>query len=182
MAMPLRTRRQWLSGVLLLSLAGCGFQPLYGERGISGGSTADELAAIQIRPIANRTGQMLYNELRDRLNPRGKPSHPRYTLSVVVSETVSELAFRGDETATRANLTLLANYVLHRSVAESGSGNDEVVSQGKARIVTGYDILESQFATVISADDARARSVKALSEDIQARLAVALSTATASAQ
>lgn len=165
--------------VALAGLAGCGFQPLYGERGISGGSTADELAAIQIRPIADRTGQMLYNELRDRLNPRGKPAQPRYTLSVVVTETVSELAFRGDETATRANLTLLANYVLHRSVSASGSAADEVVTHGEARIVTGYDILESQFATVISVDDARARSVKALSEDIQARLAVALSSATA---
>jgi LPS-assembly lipoprotein len=180
--LSMRTRRQWLSAVLLLGLAACGFQPLYGQRGVSGGSAADELAAIRIAPIADRTGQMLYNELRDRLNPSGKPADPRYTLSVSVSETVAELAFRGDETATRANLTLLASYVLQRTVSESSSGNDEVVTSGRARITTGYDILESQFATVVSVEDARARSVKALSEDIQARLAVALSAATASAQ
>ena len=172
-------RRLLLVG--LLGLAACGFQPLYGQHGVSGGSATEELAAIRIVPIANRTGQMLYNELRDRLNPRGTPSSPRYALTVTVTEQIEELAFRGDETATRANLRLVADYVLHRAVSESSSGNSEAVTEGRARIATAYDILESQFATVISIEDARARSVKALSEDLQARLAVALSPTTASA-
>lgn len=171
--------RRLVLGGLAAALAGCGFEPLYGQRGATGGSAAEELAAIRILPIANRTGQMLYNELRDRLNPRGKPAQPRYELAISLTEEVDEFAFRGDETATRANLTLTADYVLQRSVAESPSGKAEPVARGRARITTAYDILESQFATIISIDDARARSVRALSDDLQARLAVALSPATA---
>lgn len=175
------SRRLVLVG-LASALAACGFQPLYGERGVTGGSAAQELAAIRILPIANRTGQMLYNELRDRLNPRGKPAQPRYDLAINLTEEIDEFAFRGDETATRANLTITADYVLKRSVAESSSGNTETVARGQARITTAYDILESQFATIISIDDARARSVRALSDDLQARLAVALSPATTAAR
>lgn len=165
--------------IALIGLAGqlsaCGFTPLYGQHGATGGSATAELAAIRIVPIADRTGQLLYNELRDRLNPRGKPANPRYILTIALQETKEELAFRGDETATRANLEIIATYELRRAVSESEPGNDEVVTDGQARITTAYDILESQYATIISIDDARARSVRALGDDIQARLAVALS-------
>ena len=174
------SRRLLLLGQLGL-LAACGFEPLYGQRGVAGGSAAEELATIRIVPIADRTGQLLYNELRDRLNPRGKPANPRYILTITLEETAQTLAFRGDETATRANLNISAAYQLRRAVSESESGNDEVVTSGLARITTAYDILESQFATLVSIDDARARSVRALGDDIQARLAVALSPRSAAA-
>jgi LPS-assembly lipoprotein len=177
------SRRLLLLGLLgvLGPLAACGFEPLYGQRGAAGGSAAAELATIRIVPIADRTGQLLYNELRDRLNPRGKPASPRYLLTITLEETKEELAFRGDETATRANLNISATYELRRTVSESEAGNDEVVTTGLARITTAYDILESQFATLVSIDDARARSVRALGDDIQARLAVALSPRSAAA-
>ncbi len=159
---------------------GCGFEPLYGRRSGSG-SASDQLAAIRIAPIADRTGQLLYNELRDRLNPRGKPGAPLYVLMVTLIETREELAFRGDETATRANLQLRANYVLQRAVSQGDGGETVVLTKGESRITTSYDILESQYATLASIDDARARAVQVLGDDIQARLAVALSRPTAAA-
>lgn len=176
-AMLTRTRRIWLPGLMLLALAACGFQPLYGQRSVSGASVSQEFSTIRIAPIAERTGQMLYNELRDRLNPRGKPANPRYILRIDLVETSETLAYRGDETATRANLHLRALYDLRRTVSDSTNpeGADEVITQGEARITTSYDILQSQYATLVSIQDARARSVRALSDDIQARLATALS-------
>lgn len=173
MLMPIR--RFWVFGLLLLGLAACGFQPLYGQRGVTGGSTQDELAAIRIVPIADRTGQLLYNDLRDRLNPHGRPGDPRYLLHIVLTEQIEELAFRGDETATRANLRLIANYVLRRATAEEEEAAAAVVADGEARTTTAYDILESQYATIVSIEDARARAVQVLADDLQARLAVALS-------
>lgn len=175
------TARAGFCGLLLLALAGCGFQPLYGQRGVTGGSMQDELAAIRIAPIADRSGQLLYNELRDRLNPYGKPGEPRYLLDVSLAERSSELAFRGDETATRANLRLTANYTLRRSVSEGGTAETEVIAKGQTRTTTAYDILESQYATIVSIEDARARAIRVLSDDLQARLAVALSQVAAGA-
>lgn len=172
--------RATVAGICAAGVGGCGFEPLYGRRD-GGGSAADQLASIRIVPIADRTGQLLYNELRDRLNPRGKPASPQYILKVALVETREELAFRGDETATRANLLLTAKFVLQRAVSQGGSGEEVVVTQGESRVTTSYDILESQYATLVSIDDARGRAVQVLGDDIQARLAVALTRLTATA-
>lgn len=173
--------RRLIAVVLLLGLGACGFQPLYGQQGVTGGSIPDELASIRIVPIADRTGQLLYNHLRDRLNPQGKPADPRYILDITLREEREELAFRGDETATRSNLRLTANYVLRSAMPEGEGGADDIVTSGSARITASYDLLDSQYATIISIEDARARATRVLSDDIQHRLAVALSEFTASA-
>ena len=86
----MRVRRLWLSGMLLLALAACGFQPLYGQRSVSGGSISQEFSTIRIMPIAERTGQMLYNELRDRLNPRGKAELIKARQGLVLSAMAKE--------------------------------------------------------------------------------------------
>src|SRR3990170_4951749 len=97
--------------VALLIVSACGFRPLYGG-GEGAGAVRTELAAIRIRPIADRTGQLLYNELRDRLNPGGQPADPRYVLTVELQGASEAVALRGDETPTRTNLTLTASYTL----------------------------------------------------------------------
>lgn len=179
--MQMPTRRIWVLSLMLLSLAGCGFQPLYGQRSAAaGGSVQDELASIRILPIADRSGQLLYNELRDRLNPAGKPADPQYLLSITLAEQREELAFRGDETATRANLQLSARYTLRRAAPDADSA-ETVLATGQVRTTTAYDILESQYATIVSIEDARARAINVLSDDLQARLAVALSQVAAGA-
>jgi LPS-assembly lipoprotein len=160
-----------LALVLLLLAAGCGYRPLYAQRGADGGTVTNELAAIKINAIPDRIGQQLYNMLRDGLNPQGKPDKPVYVLSVKLTERNERLFYEEDETATRSNLTLRASYTLARV------DNGEIVTQGLSRAQTAYDILAANtaFATVTSEDDARVRSARAISEDIRARLAIALS-------
>jgi LPS-assembly lipoprotein len=111
----------------------------------------------------------MYNLLHERLTPEGKAAQPKYSLRVRLRETVDELLYERDETATRANLTLRADYELRR-VAD-----DEVIAKGTSRATSGYDILSSQYATLTSKDDARDRSARVISDDIRTRMAVALS-------
>ncbi len=151
-----------------LVLAGCGYQPLYGQRGADNASVVDELALIRIEGIPDRTGQKMYNMLRERLNPYGKPEQAKYALSVALTETRQNLLLEKDETATRANLTLRASFILRRL------DDDTVLVTGSSRSVTSYDILSSQFATVISQEDARERCARAISDDMRTRLALAL--------
>jgi len=161
----------WLSRaapIALLLVSACGFHPLYGG-GEGVGAVRTELAAIRIRPIADRTGQLLYDELRDRLNPGGEPAAPRYVLAVELQEASESLALRSDETATRTNLTLRASFTL------SDAATAAVVTRGKSRSTISYDILRSEFASIASASDARARGVGDLADDIRTRLAVFLS-------
>jgi len=163
-----RLRRAGFAGGLVLlavAVSGCGFQPLYG-RNDAGQRTQDLLATVRIQPLPDRVGQQLHNLLRDRLNPLGQPRKPSYTLQVQISETLEELGVRKDETATRSNLTVFADFEL------SDAASGKVVFEGRSRSINSYNILESQFATLFSESDARNRALREISDEISNRLAV----------
>lgn len=154
-----------LIGVLLL--AGCGFHPLYGTRA-GGQSATTQFAQIRIQPIADRTGQQLYNKLRDRLNPRGKPANPVYLLRVTLNERQERLLVERDETASRVNLILRAEYRL------SQVGTGALLDEGVSQTIISYDVQGSQyqFSTLTAEGDVRDRAAEQLSEDISTRLAI----------
>ncbi|MPY72243.1 MAG: hypothetical protein GEU92_19465 [Alphaproteobacteria bacterium] len=148
--------------------AGCGFRPLYGD---AGGASARQLARIEIVRVPDRTGQRLRNLLIDRLTPEGEPSRPDYRLVVTVSESVSELAVRRDESATRANLSLNARFQLTYI-----GGKEELTHRGFASSINSYNRLISDYATLAAEDDARERGLRSIAEEIRLRIAAALQT------
>ena len=148
------------------ALTACGFQPLYKSQQTAESAVASDLAAVRVEPLRDRVGQQMHNYLRDRLNPLGQPTSPSYRLRVELTETLSELGVRRDETATRANLRMQAKFSL---VDVNGGG--ELLS-GRSTSTTSYDILENPFATTVSEGDARERALQELADDIQTRLAV----------
>lgn len=162
--------------ILCLGLAACGFQPLNSRStntpaGNSQLSNLEELGAIRIAPLSDRTGQEMHNLLRDRLNPSGQPSAPRYQLEVRLTESIRELAFESDETATRADLSIVASYRLLKLDTQ------KQLSSGRSRSISSYNILERQFASTISEADARSRALKDIADDIKIRLSAYFSTA-----
>ena len=155
---------------MILSLAAmtaCGFQPLYGEK-TSSAVTNTELSAVEIDLIRDREGQMLRNELLDRFQPRGAALKPLYRLSIALTQQKVGLAIRPDETGSRANLIITANYTI-REIADG-----KVVFNGISRAVTGYNVLTSDFATTSSETDAIRRAVFDLSQQIATRVSVAI--------
>ena len=118
--------------------------------------------------LVDRTGQLLYNKLRDRLNPRGKPGDPVYLLQIALQERQERLLVEKDETASRVNLILRADYQLKH--IDTGA----VLDSGVSQTVISYDVLgsEVQFATLSSEADVRDRATEQLSEDISTRLAI----------
>ena len=153
-----------LAAVALTSA--CGFQPLYGRPADDAPSTGDHFAQVRIAPMPDRIGQQMHNLLRDKLNPDGQPGSPAYVLQVSLTESIEELGIRKDETATRANLRLIANFTLFD--ARTGAR----LLGGQSRSINSYNILESQFATLFSENDARDRSLRDVSDDIRTRLGV----------
>lgn len=150
-------------GAALLAGAGCGFQPIHGQK--SAASSA-ALANFDIALIAERTGQMMRNELLQQMQPRGAVASPRYGLGVALTESPADLAIREDDVATRANLTLTARF----SVMSRVDGS--VLFSGQVRSVNSYNILTSDFATLSAREDARKRAVRVLALDIKERLSV----------
>ena len=161
-------RLWWLTGLVTLGmvLAGCGFQPLYGQARGSAVASVDDLALVRITPLVDRTGQQLHNLLRDRLNPRGQPTRPAYILTVRLTENIRELGVEIDETATRSNLSLDASFDL--ALATSGA----VLTSGKSVSVNSYNILSNEFATFSAEQDARERGLREIADDIKVRLAI----------
>ena len=151
--------------VFALGLAGCGFRPLYG----TGGSLAQsELAAIEVAPIPDRLGQVLRHDLLDRLTPFGEPERPRYRLEVTLSERSRELAIQQNSEVTRVNLRLSATF----SLVEVNSGNE--VFHGVTRSIGSYNVIDSDYANVVAANDTARRAAREISENIRIQIAVFL--------
>ena len=161
-----RAALPWAVMAFALWLGACGFEPLYARDEASGTGAQDQLAQVRIAPIPDRIGQELHNLLRDRLNPKGQPRKPDYNLQITLSEQTEELGIRKDETATRANLKVFANFVLF------DARTNQTLLIGRSRSFNSYNILESQFATLFSEADARSRALREISDEIRNRLAV----------
>jgi LPS-assembly lipoprotein len=151
---------------IALGLSACGFRPLYEAKDDPAMAPIGQMATIQIAPLPDRMGQQMHNLLRDRLNPAGQPLEPAYTLDIRLSESRTELGIRKDETATRANLNLSAQFTLNSTRSGGRLYSDRV------RSVSSYNILTSPFATGFAEDDARARALRELADAIQTRLGI----------
>lgn len=160
--------KRYTAGLLVATLVfvtgACGFRPLYGDRA-TGKSVSSDFATVEIRPISNRTGQILRNELIDRMNPDGQPSGARYTLEVTTHVSKQTLGIRIDETATRANMHFSAEFGLR----EVSSG--AIVFKSSARATTSYNIVSSDYGTISAERNARKRGLVLIADGITTRLA-----------
>ena len=157
----------WSRSLVLFAVAallmGCGFRPLYGSGDAA--ETENELAAIQVRPIDDRIGQILHNHLLDLLTPRGQPRQPKYELDVRLRETIARLGVEKSELATRANLRITAKFLL---LSHDGG----LLFSGESVTISSFNILGSDdLATLVAEKDARARAVRQIAGDLRERLA-----------
>jgi len=162
-------RRLRPTGLLIATtiVAACGFQPLYGSgQGVLSGAVVEDLAAVRITAISDRVGQIVRNDLLDRLNPFGEPTSPRFSLGVKLEEAKEGLAIQVDNMVTRFNLTLTANYFL--TDAKTGA----MLTTGSVRATAAYNVLRSDFANVIGERDARQRAAREIADKLNTRLAV----------
>lgn len=157
--------RAWVIG-LSLALAGCGFQPMYAPPG--GGAA---IGPVQIAQIDGKAGHVLRTELDRMLAAEagaGAPAH----LEITLSEQVIPLGLRVDESSTRAEIRLIANYVLTPA-------NNGAVMRGTVSSVANYDIPAAAFGEIAAQDDARERAAEILAQRFRAELALRMAQARA---
>lgn len=156
-----------LIGLVAVSLAvvACGYRPLYGQYSLTP-QVEHHLAAIKVATIPNRVGQQMHTALMRRLAPKRTQIHRNYKLLVSLTESTRKLAIERNALATRTNFTLTANFILMRL-----SDNTEL-TYGRAKSVSSYNILSSDFATLAAQSDARERAVEDLAETLRTRMAI----------
>ena len=122
----------------LLSLAACGFQPMYGDAA----KKTTQTERISIEDIPDRDGQYLRNALLDRIGTDGES---RYSLSVdKMTKKVTDMALRRDATYTRGQMEIGADITL----VDRQTG--QTVLTRHVHSFGGYNELDNQFATNVS--------------------------------
>lgn len=150
-----------LSGIALLS--GCGFQPLYGKQA-SGRAVAPELGAIEINEIGEgterRIGQILKNELINRFTAGQGRQPTRYRLLVEIHQSTAALQIQTNDTMTRFNLVLTANFELYDSTTST------LLFSSTAHATGSYDVVVSEYATLVAEEATAENSARDLSNTI----------------
>jgi LPS-assembly lipoprotein len=153
--------RALIATFALSLLSACGFQPMYAP---AGGGPA--IGAVQVAAIDGKAGHVLKTELDRILAVEGASGAPAQ-LQITLRERINRLGIRLDESATRAELQLTANYVL--TPADGG----RVIRGSVAQVVT-YEIPTAAFGEIAAQDDARERAAESLAPRFRAELALRL--------
>ena len=157
-------KRLVLIGTLLLTA--CGFEPVYGTH-TAARPTIDSLNQVAIDNIPDRKGQMLRNDLIDRMYSKGRPAKPLYHLTVKLNGTLQDLGIQANATSTRSLLDLTATYTL------SATNGKDLLS-GTAHSISSFNKLSDQYGSLIADESAYERTIKEVSEQIVNRISLFL--------
>jgi LPS-assembly lipoprotein len=153
-----------LASVLVL-VAACGFQPLYGNQTNSAQVTA-KLAQTYVLPIEDRLGQIVRNQLIDKISPAGLPSNANYTLKVSMTQTKSNVAIDQASATNRVNMNMTGNYALYDRTGK------KPLFKGSAFSIASYNVVTSDFANLSAEKNASKRAAIVVSEEIHRQLSV----------
>ncbi len=160
--MLLSERRRLLLGLAALPIAACGFTPAYAPGG------AGQVLRAQVLPRDPVTSAEFdfVAAMETRL---GRPSSPRFGLdyTIAMSERgAAQVAGLGD-----TRITLFGE--LDYSLSDLATG--DVLAEGRLRNFTNYSTTDTQLATLRAQEDAEARLMRLLADQVATRLIAALS-------
>lgn len=159
---------------LCLPLAGCGFHPLYAERGAAHGAMQADLGSIYVEPVPDRLGYELRNRLIDVMDARGESAGASYRLRVSLADKKLPIGVQSQQAPggitqtviTRYNNTLTVEYEL------VDLKTDKAVTHGVETGLSAYNVLQSPYATLAAQQDADMRAADDIADRIRLDLAV----------
>lgn len=157
----------------LVFISACGFEPLYVEKKSSTDwyydnkfdtGIKEEMASVKVELIQDRIGQLIRNDLLDKLTPKGQPKHAKYILSVTsIDKQEIDQALRNDITATHKKVIYKVSYMLK-------DAEHQTLIQGNSVAYMGYDILRDPYSTTFSQKKIEKNAAKIIANDISLRL------------
>ena len=167
------SKKNIVIAVLAVLISGCGFEPLYVEKKTSGEwyydnefdtGIMEEMASVKVELISNRIGQLIRNDLLDKLTPKGQPKSPKYFLKVKdIKKQEIDQALRNDITATRKKVIYKVDYVLK-------DAEHKTLINGNSVAYLGYDILRDPYSTTFAQKKNEKNAAKIIANDISLRL------------
>ena len=153
--------------LLLVSLSGCGLQPMYA--GGSSGEVARGLAQVEVPPIPGKAGWLMKNALDQRLGVAGaQGGAAQYRLDVRLDDSLEGLGLIGDDNIGRERRALRARYQL----VDLASG--EILLDATSGSDAGVDVVSSEYATIAAEQTALENLTREVADRIVTRLALVL--------
>ena len=146
--------------IILLFFNNSGYTPVYSKK------NNEDLIAISVKNIKNRPGQILRNSLMNKINPENKRVISKYRLTIEISESQNNLAYRQDMSATRTDLEIDAKYIL------TNIKNGNILIDSSTKSISSFDVVESVYATIVAEKDAREKSLQDISDQIYTTLII----------
>lgn len=153
------SRRSALVG-LILALAGCGLQPVYGPGG-AGARLYGHIAPADPQAVDDFS---FVQRISERLGPSAEGTYRlKYQLYVgVVGQAITP-----DEVTTRYSLNGTADFTLTDAA-------DMVLAKGRVSNFTSYSTTDTTIATLSAEADARRRLARMLADQVVTRLLATL--------
>lgn len=136
-----------------LALGGCGFTPVYGP----GGAAEGLRGRISFDEPFDRAGFDLVRQLENRL---GQPAAPRWRLSASIRRSEERIAVTSEGVTNRFQILGQVDYALREI------GSDRTVTSGSVESFVSYSATRTAVATRAARDDAEARLMVILADQI----------------
>lgn len=155
--------------VSVLILAGCQFQPLYGNRtAIS--QSGSGLANVSVSQVNTRVAQQVRNHLIFLMHGNSSNAEKTHEARIRVSWVNKQLAsIQGVRDSTSGNVTVTASYTL----VDLATGKS--VADGTRQSIASYDRTGQVFANERAERDAQNRAAKEAAESLRLAIAADLS-------
>ncbi|MFT3997036.1 MAG: hypothetical protein QM667_06495 [Asticcacaulis sp.] len=142
----------------LPALGGCGFTPVYAQKGLPG-----ELANIEVITTDSRTGYFLRQNLVSGFNTL--EGQKRYRLSVKLTENRYDIGIGVNDIATRSEISTSVEYVL------TDLSTRKILTKSTFIDTTTYDAnSQSPYAGVAAQKDGQQRAATAIGERLRSDL------------
>lgn len=150
--------------LLLPTLSGCGFEPLYADQ--RGGSVMGPLAEVEVATIPERVGQQIRNRLLDRMRSPARAPSVKYRLIVSTNSNRADYGVAQETAPTFSSVSLVARY----SLLDASSGL--LLTNNAAIAIVNFSSTTSPFSTLVGDDDARRRAAEQVADTIVNQLAL----------
>ena len=148
-----------LLALAAVSLAGCGFTPLYATPGVSPG-----LAAIDVVAPQGRVGFLVREDLDDALG-HDKTATPSWRLDMAVTQTRDPRGLTITDVAERYVLGVRVKYAL------TDLSTGKVAHSGEVASHVSYDAADAPYAGIAARQDSQERAASDAARQIQLDLA-----------
>ncbi len=156
--------KKFFTFLLVISLASCGFEPLYANKNKSKNGSGKCSNFKVGDPKISLPGKRMQYLIQDKLNQACMNSDKNYLVDINSTLSEEAISIQIDRQVTRFNVILDSDYTL-RDLDEN-----KTLLTGKTKSVGGYDAVLSEYGRYALRQDAKNKLAEEMAQDISFKI------------